>query len=106
MLAPPGARAMAAYILADIEVLDPDKYEEYRLKVPAVIEKHGGRYLARGGATEVLEGSWEPRRTVIVEFPSMAALERFWSSPEYKPLREIRQASTRSNLIAVEGVVG
>jgi uncharacterized protein (DUF1330 family) len=97
---------MAAYILADIEVLDPDTYEEYRREVPAVIEKYGGRYLARGGATEVLEGSWTPRRTVIVEFPSMAALERFWSSPEYRPLAEIRQASTRSNLIAVEGIVG
>src|SRR5262245_25849018 len=97
---------MPAYVIADLEIVDPKAFEEYRLKIPALIEKHGGRYLARGGATEVLEGSWAPRRTVIVEFPSMAALERFWSSPEYKPLREIRQASTRSNLIAVEGVVG
>ena len=84
---------MAAYIIADIEVLNPDLFQEYRIKVVALIEKHGGRYLARGGATEVLEGSWVPQRTVIVEFPSMAALKAFWDSPEYKPVQALRQAS-------------
>jgi uncharacterized protein (DUF1330 family) len=95
---------MAAYIIADVDVTDSAKYEEYRQKVPAVITKHGGRYLARGGATEVLEGSWAPRRAVIVEFPSMAALKAFWDSPEYRPLRAIREASARSMLVAVEGI--
>jgi uncharacterized protein (DUF1330 family) len=95
---------MPAYIVADIEVTDPKLFEEYRLKIPALIEKHGGRYLARGGAVEVLEGSWVPSRAVILEFPDMAALKRFWDAPEYKPLQAIRQASTNSNLIAVEGI--
>ena len=95
---------MPAYIIADIEVTDPKAFEEYRLKIPALIEKHGGRYLARGGAVEVLEGSWVPARAVILEFPDMAALKRFWDAPEYKPLQAIRQASTNSHLIAVEGI--
>ena len=95
---------MPAYIIADIDVKDPAAYQEYRVKVPALIEKYGGRYLARGGAVEVLTGSWAPTRAVIVEFPDMAALKRFWDSPEYQTLREIREGSTRGNLIAVEGV--
>ena len=95
---------MPAYVIADIEILDSKAFEEYRLKIPALIEKHGGRYLARGGAMEVLEGSWAPQRTVILEFPDVAALKRFWNAPEYKPLQAIRQASTKSNIIAVEGI--
>ena len=95
---------MPAYVIADIEILDPKAFEEYRLKIPALIEKHGGRYLARGGVMEVLEGSWAPQRTVLLEFPDMAALKRFWNAPEYKPLQAIRQASTRSRIIAVEGI--
>ncbi|HJQ98938.1 MAG TPA: DUF1330 domain-containing protein [Candidatus Polarisedimenticolaceae bacterium] len=95
---------MAAYIIADLEVTHAETFQEYRLQVPALIEKYGGRYLARGGAVEVLEGSWRPARAVIVEFPDMAALKRFWDAPEYQPLRAIRVRSTRGHLIAVEGV--
>jgi uncharacterized protein (DUF1330 family) len=95
---------MPAYIIADIDVTDADAYQAYRVQVPALIEKHGGRYLARGGAMEVLDGSWAPSRAVIVEFPDMAALKRFWDSPEYQPLRATRLGSTRSNIIAVEGL--
>jgi uncharacterized protein (DUF1330 family) len=95
---------MPAYIIADIEVVDATAFEEYRKQVPALIAAHGGRYLARGGATEVLEGSWAPRRAVIVEFQSMAALKAFYDAPEYRALRELRQRTTKSNLVAVEGV--
>ena len=95
---------MPAYVIADLEILDPKAFEEYRVQIPALIEKHGGRYLARGGAMEVLEGAWAPQRTVILEFPDMAALKRFWDAPEYKPLQAIRQASTKSKIIAVEGI--
>jgi uncharacterized protein (DUF1330 family) len=63
---------MAAYVIADIEVLDSAGYEEYRRQVPATIAAYGGRYLARGGATEVLEGAWSPKRCAILEFPDMA----------------------------------
>jgi uncharacterized protein (DUF1330 family) len=95
---------MTAYVIADIEVLDPAGYEAYRQQVPATIAAYGGRYLARGGATEVLEGGWSPRRCVILEFPSMAQLKAWWDSPEYQPLRTIRERTTRSNLVATEGL--
>jgi uncharacterized protein (DUF1330 family) len=72
--------------------------------VPALIEAHGGRYLARGGASEVLEGTWTPRRSVILEFPSMAALKAFHDAPEYRPLRDMRERSARSNIVAIEGI--
>lgn len=95
---------MAAYVIADIEILDPQLFEEYRQKVPATITAHGGRYLARGGATEVLEGSWSPRRCVILEFPDMERFRTWWASPEYAPLRTLRQRATRSNLIVTQGL--
>jgi uncharacterized protein (DUF1330 family) len=95
---------MTAYLIADIEVTDPAGYEEYKQRVPAIIAAHGGRYLARGGASEVLEGTWQPRRTAIIEFPSLAAIETFWSSPEYQPVRAIRERCAQSNLVVVEGL--
>jgi uncharacterized protein (DUF1330 family) len=95
---------MTAYVIADVEVLDATGYEAYRQQVPATIAAYGGRYLARGGAIEVLEGSWSPRRCVILEFPSMALLKAWWDSPEYQPLRAIRERTTRSNLVATEGL--
>ncbi len=95
---------MAAYVIADVEVLDAAGYEEYRQKVPATIAAVGGRYLARGGATEKLEGSWLPKRCVILEFPSMAVFRAWWDSPEYQALRAIRERTTRSHLIVTEGL--
>jgi uncharacterized protein (DUF1330 family) len=95
---------MTAYLIADIEVTDVQAYEEYRRRVPAIIAAHGGRYLVRGGAAETLEGTWLPNRTIVLEFPSMDALRAFWASPEYGPLRAIRERAARSNLVAVEGV--
>jgi uncharacterized protein (DUF1330 family) len=95
---------MAAYVIADVEVIDSAGYEEYRRQVPATIAAHGGRYLARGGATEVLEGSWSPRRCVILEFPDMEAFRAWWSSPEYVALRAIRERTTSSNLVVTQGL--
>jgi uncharacterized protein (DUF1330 family) len=95
---------MAAYVIADIEILDSVGFEEYRRLVPATIAAHGGRYLARGGATEVLEGSWSPKRCIIVEFPDMDRFRAWWSSPEYAPLQKLRQKTTRSNIIVTQGV--
>lgn len=97
---------MPAYIIADVDVTDAEGYTEYRDKVPALIAAHGGRYLARGGATEVLEGSWSPKRAVIVEFPSMAALKGFWDSVEYRHLRAIRNRTADSRIVAVDGLSG
>jgi uncharacterized protein (DUF1330 family) len=95
---------MPAYVIADVEVIDNDGYEEYRRRVPDTIAAYGGRYLARGGTTEVLEGSWSPARLVIVEFPDMARFEAWWSSPEYMPLRAIRERTTKSHLVVTQGL--
>jgi uncharacterized protein (DUF1330 family) len=95
---------MSAYLIADVEVLDSAEYETYRQQVPATIAAFGGRYLVRGGALTVLEGTWSPKRCVILEFPSMAQLEAWYDSPAYVPLRAIRERSTKSNLVMVEGL--
>jgi len=95
---------VAAYLIADIEVIDSAGFEEYRARAPAVIAAHGGRYLARGGETEVLEGDWTPRRLVILQFPSMAALKNWWDSPEYRALRVIRERVARSRFVATESL--
>ena len=95
---------MAAYVIADIEVIDSAGFEEYRRQVPATIAAHGGRYLARGGETEVLEGSWSPKRCVILEFPDMPRFRAWWASPEYVPLRALRERTTRSDMIVTEGL--
>ncbi len=95
---------MLAYVIANIEVLDAEGYEEYRRKVPATITAYGGRYLARGGATEVLEGNWSPKRCVLLEFPSLARFKAWWDSPEYRPLRAVRERTTRSSLVVTEGL--
>lgn len=95
---------MPAYVIADIEILDPVLFEEYRQRVPATIAAHQGRYLARGGATEVLEGSWSPPRCVVLEFPDMEHFRAWWSSPEYAPLRALRQRAAKGNLIVTQGL--
>lgn len=95
---------MAAYLIADVNVTDPAAYEGYRREVPATIAAYGGRYLARGGRTEVLEGQWHPHRLVILEFPSMARLQEWYHSPGYAPLAALRQASTSSTIVITEGL--
>lgn len=95
---------MAAYIYSDVEITDPAAYETYRMRVPALIAAHGGRYLARGGEVEVLEGDRVPRRQVILEFPDMARLKAFYASPEYKTLIAVRQGASIGSLLAIQGV--
>jgi uncharacterized protein (DUF1330 family) len=95
---------MAAYLIVDVEVKDAKAYEPYRTGVGPIIQKHGGEYLVRGGQVEVVEGSWKPSRVVVLRFPDRKALDGFLHDPDYAPLKEIRQRSTRSDLVAVEGV--
>ncbi len=94
---------MAAYVIADIEVTDPAGYEEYRGGVSATIARHGGRYLVRGGAHEILEGRWHPRRLVVLEFPSRADARRWYDGEEYRAFRAIRQRCAVGNVLLVEG---
>jgi uncharacterized protein (DUF1330 family) len=95
---------MAAYLIAQVDLHDVDGYEDYRRQVPAVIAAYGGRYLVRGGEPEPLEGEWTARRNVVLEFPTMEALKTFWDSPEYRPLRDLRERCARSRIVAIPGV--
>jgi len=95
---------MPAYAVVDFEMRDPSLMREYIEKVPAIIHKYGGRYLARGGKTEILEGDWEPNLLVIVEFPSTGQARRFYESDEYQEFKIARQKAGPSNMILVEGV--
>jgi len=94
---------MTAYLIANIEVTDPAMFERYRAAVPAVIAAHGGRYLVRGGPTREVEGRMPLHRLVILEFPSMAALQGFYDSAEYAPLLKLRLDSTNSDVVFAEG---
>ena len=94
---------MPAYLIADVEVHDPDVYAEYRRQVLPLVQHYGGRFIVRGGAHEVLEGEWKPKRVVVIEFPDMAALKSWYTSPEYAKLIALRQGVSRGSLIAVEG---
>ena len=95
---------MAAYVIADIEITDPAGYEEYRRRVSATVVQYGGRYVARGGTVEVLEGDWQPHRLVVLEFPTVAQARRWYQSPEYREPRAIRQRCSRGHAILVEGL--
>jgi uncharacterized protein (DUF1330 family) len=95
---------MAAYVIADIDVTDPDRYSDYRRMVPPTIAAYGGRFLARGGSVESLEGPWQPKRTVILEFPSVERAKAWWDSPEYAPAKALRRSASRGSLILLEGL--
>jgi len=93
---------MPVLLIADIDVRDPEKYRDYREANPAIVNQFGGRYLSLGGEVKVLEGDWHPRRTVLIEFPDMAALTAFYESEAYARIRPIRWSSADSRLVAIE----
>jgi uncharacterized protein (DUF1330 family) len=95
---------MLAYVIVDIEVQNPTRYESYKDLAGPAVAKHGGRYLARGGATTVLEGSWQPKRLVILEFPSVEKAKAWWDSTDYADAKRIRQESAKTEMVIVEGV--
>ena len=95
---------MAGYVIAHLIVTDPEPFEAYRQKVPAVIESFGGRYLVRGGAVETMEGEWAVSRLVIVEFESADQARRFYNSPEYQEIVPLRQNGADGTVVVVEGV--
>ena len=95
---------MPAYAIADITVTDAETYTGYQALTPATIEKYGGRFVVRGGAHETVEGDWQPGRVVVLEFDDMAALQRWYNSPEYTEARAIRQRAATGSVIFVEGV--
>ena len=95
---------MAAYLLANIEVRDQAPFDEYRRRVPATIAAHGGRYLCRGGAVEMLEGEFDAKRIVVLEFPSVAAARTWYSSSEYQELLPLRERAAKTMLMMIEGL--
>ena len=95
---------MAAYLIVDIKVNDPARYEEYRKLVSPTLAAFDGKYLARGGTVKVLEGDLSPNRTVVVEFPTAARALEWWDSDLYRPVRQIRYDSADSKMLLVEGV--
>jgi len=95
---------MSAYIVVQLDIVDPDKLETYRAEVPATIETYGGRYLARGGQMERLEGEEPMSRVVILEFPNYAQAKAWYGSEEYADLKAMRLAASRSNAILVDGL--
>ena len=96
---------MAAYVLAEIEITNPEGYKEYTASVPATIAKYGGRFLVRGGNAEALEGEWPgARRRVLLEFPSVEQAKRWWDSTEYEKPKALRKANSNGRLILLEGV--
>ena len=95
---------MTAYAIFDIEVTDPATYEEYKKLAPPAIAAHGGKYLARGGKVDVLEGEWSPKRIVILEFPNAQQAKDWIDSVEYSEARAMRHASATTRAILVEGL--
>lgn len=95
---------MAAYVIVEIDVTDAEGYEEYKAPAAATVLASGGRYLVRGGKTEVLEGDWQPKRIVVLQFDSVEQAKAWYNSKEYDTLKGIRQRTTNSRMILVEGV--
>ena len=95
---------MAAYVITQIKITDPETFETYRAQVPPVLEQYDGEFLARGGSMAVLEGDWPWPRVVVLKFPSMEQAKAWHASAEYEGPKALRQASTNTNMIVVEGV--
>ena len=97
---------MSAFVIVDIEVLDQVPYEDYKRLAAQTIALYGGRYVVRGGRTEVLEGEWEPGRLVMLEFPSVERAIAWYESAEYATARELRRSSARMDMVVVDGIGG
>ncbi|HEY5405656.1 MAG TPA: DUF1330 domain-containing protein [Ginsengibacter sp.] len=95
---------MPAYIIVDITITNTEMYEEYKKLTPASVAAYQGKFIVRGGATETLEGDWQPGRFVMLEFPNADLAREWWHSTEYAPAKNIRQLSASTNMILAEGI--
>jgi uncharacterized protein (DUF1330 family) len=95
---------MPAFVAVQVEIHDPATYARYKEMAPPSIIAYGGRYIARGGTVETLEGAWKPSRFVLLEFPSMERARAWWHSPEYAEAKALRHATASSEMILVEGL--
>lgn len=95
---------MPAYIIVETDILDPEQYKRYQEATPHALEAGGGRFIARGGELEVLEGDWEPKRLVLLEFENLEAAKRFYDSSEYREAKRLREGAAKLNMVAVAGL--
>jgi uncharacterized protein (DUF1330 family) len=95
---------MSAYVIVEVEILDPQRYENYKQMVAPSLQPYGGKFIVRGGHVETVEGNWSPKRLVILEFPSVAKAKAWWGSPEYAEAKALRQATARTQMILAEGL--
>jgi uncharacterized protein (DUF1330 family) len=94
---------MAAYCFFDMyEVTDPEKLEQYRSGVLATVKRYGGRYVVIGGKCDIVEGNWRPTFPVLIDFPGLEAAHNWYNSPEYAPLKALRQSGTKNNAVFME----
>ena len=94
---------MSAYVVVQITVQNQVLYEQYKALATSSIAAYGGRYLVRGGVSEILEGAWQPARLVVLEFPTVAQARAWWQSSEYAPAKAIRQRSAKTEMLLIEG---
>lgn len=97
---------MPAYVIVEVTIHDPQRYEDYKKLTPAAIAAYDGKFVVRGGVTESLEGDWHPERIVVLQFPSVVRAKEWWSSPEYTPAKIIRQQSAFTKMLLVDGFDG
>ncbi|MDA1331329.1 MAG: DUF1330 domain-containing protein [Proteobacteria bacterium] len=95
---------MSAYLIAEITVLDPEGYEEYRAAVGASLAKYGAKFLVRGGKIENIEGDWIPQRLIMTEFPDMETIHQWYASKEYQAAKKLRKDTAVFNMVAMTGV--
>jgi uncharacterized protein (DUF1330 family) len=95
---------MPAYVIAQMEITNGAAYEEYSRRVTPTVAQYGGKYIVRGGAVESLENGWQPIRVAVLEFPDVEQARRWYHSPEYAPLIELRQRASKSRLTLLEGI--
>jgi uncharacterized protein (DUF1330 family) len=95
---------MPAYLIVETDIHDPEQYERYKAASPAAVAGGGGRFVVRGGELAVLEGDWQPKRLVVLEFEDLEAVKRFYESEEYQKVKKLREGAASLNMVAVEGV--
>ena len=95
---------MSAYVIFDVEIRDPSRYQDFMKRVKPALDEASAKYLVRGGAHKVYEGDWTPRRIVLLEFPSVEAWETFYYGPVYQGLKSIRDECSSARLVSVEGL--
>ena len=95
---------MPAYVVIETDINDPQQYERYKAASPDAVHSGGGSFLVRGGELAVLEGDWDPSRLVILEFPDLDGVKRWYDSPEYVEARKLREGAANLRMVAVQGL--